>query len=71
MKSIILLACAIACIIALKGPEPPLWPETFSQDFVLGEKAQNPESGKTWMIIRLKAKMGLFRISLSRTLFSS
>lgn len=50
MKNIILLACAIACIIALKGPEPPLWPETFSQDFVIGEKKLKIyESGKTWI----------------------
>lgn len=49
MKTIVILACALACVIALRGPEPPLWPETFSQEYVISrEKVRIHETGKLW-----------------------
>lgn len=49
MKTIILVLCTLACALAFTGPEPPLWPETFSQDFVLTDKRMRLyETGKLW-----------------------
>lgn len=49
MKNLLLLALLVIGILALKAPAPPVWPQTFSQDFVdtnLNKKIY--ESGKIW-----------------------
>lgn len=49
MKGIIILACAIACVMTLSAPTAPIWPSTFSQDFVYSDsKVKVHEVGKLW-----------------------
>ncbi len=49
MKVFILFICALSLVLALNGPEPPMWPSTFSQDFVQTDsRAKTYVSGKLW-----------------------
>jgi len=49
MKSILLLSFLLIGMLCLEGPSAPLWPETFSQDFVQGDsKAKIYQTGKLW-----------------------
>ncbi len=53
MKSIVILSCLFIAILSVQGPPPPVWPETFSQDFVQGDsKSKIYESGKLWYDIK-------------------
>ena len=47
MKNLIILSCLLVAILSVQGPAAPVWPETFSQDFVQGDsKSKLYESGK-------------------------
>ncbi len=53
MKNVIILSCFLLVILNAQGPAPPVWPETFSQDFVQGDsKSKIYESGKLWYDIK-------------------
>ena len=53
MKRIVALLCVCAFAFSLQGPDAPLWPETFSQDYVVGDsKAKLYTSGKLWYDIK-------------------
>ena len=53
MKNLIILFTLLVVIFTLQGPAAPLWPETFSQDFVQGDnKTKIYESGKLWYDIK-------------------